>query len=124
MRPVVLQYVHSDLNDLNDLPTDTHANNLEGENTPEKIAEVSDPRSLRSERSERSERSGRNSDGDGNSNFLRCYWCEKEGNKFQTTDERKYLEHGAKRHFQKPMFPALVELEKYGLKPQGREWEK
>ena len=56
--------------------------------------------------------------------LFKCYWCENMGSSYQTNDETEYLKHGTKKHFQKPMFPALVELEKYGLKPQGREWEK
>jgi Mg-chelatase subunit ChlI len=135
MRPVVLQYVHSDLNDLNDLndlPTDTHANNLEGENTPEKIAEVSDPRSLRSERSERSEINtpmytpeggNGNGNGHGNDSLLKCYWCEKVGNSFQTKIVEVYEKHGTLRHPNKSLYPNMVTIKENGLNPQGREWE-
>ena len=52
-----------------------------------------------------------------------CYYCEKEGNKFETKIETEYLKHGVKRHYQKPIFPNTTDIEVYGLKPQGREWE-
>jgi hypothetical protein len=54
---------------------------------------------------------------------FKCYYCEKEGNKFETKIETEYLKHGTKRHFQRPMFPNTTDIEIYGLKPQGREWE-
>jgi hypothetical protein len=42
---------------------------------------------------------------------------------FETYEEMEYLKHGAQKHFQKPMFTGPEDIEKYGLKPQGREWE-
>ena len=56
MRPIVLQYTHSDLNDLNDPHSDTHVKNLGSENhenTPKNITEVSESGSDRSFRSDR-----------------------------------------------------------------------
>jgi hypothetical protein len=55
--------------------------------------------------------------------FFKCYYCEKEGNNFQVDDEKKYLEHGVSRHYQRPMFPNMTDIEVYGLTPQDREWE-
>jgi hypothetical protein len=55
--------------------------------------------------------------------MFKCYYCEKEGNNFQVDDERKYLEHGVRRHYQRPMFPNMTDIEVYGLIPQDREWE-
>jgi hypothetical protein len=59
----------------------------------------------------------------GNSSLFECYYCQKEGNSFQVDDEKKYLEHGVRRHYQRPMFPNMTDIEVYGLTPQDREWE-
>ena len=35
----------------------------------------------------------------------------------------KYVRHCVITHANKTAFPSLVEIEKYGLKPQGKRWE-
>jgi hypothetical protein len=42
---------------------------------------------------------------------------------FQTNEETDYVRHGVKHHLYKPMFPSKVDLERHGLKPQGKSWE-
>jgi hypothetical protein len=44
---------------------------------------------------------------------------EKQGNLFETNSEREYL---IQKHFNKSMYP-MATIEKYSLKPQGKEWE-
>jgi hypothetical protein len=58
--------------------------------------------------------------------LLRCYYCAKNGNGkvFETYDEGEYLRHGARRHYNKPMYPNSATIEKYNLIPQGKSWEK
>jgi hypothetical protein len=55
MRPVVIQYVHSDHSDHSDLHPDTPTKKLESESDLEEIVGVSDQRSDRSDRSFRSD---------------------------------------------------------------------
>src|SRR5918994_1047053 len=39
------------------------------------------------------------------------------------TDEREYRRHGAQNHPKNPLlYPSKFEIEKYGLKPQGKNW--
>ena len=141
MRPVVLQYVDriADTSgqacDQCDQSTDTFAKNLEENSSgsddslgmdgsgkvardsikaPKNISEVSEMRAHRSQRSHS------NSDGNG---LLKCYYCEKAGNLFETYDEMEYFKHGSRKHYNKPMFPNMVAIEKHNLKPQGKEWE-
>jgi hypothetical protein len=43
---------------------------------------------------------------------------------FHTNDEKDYHRHAAQKHTGVPvLYPTKVELEKYGLKPQGKSWE-
>jgi hypothetical protein len=43
---------------------------------------------------------------------------------FSTEDESEYRRHWHQKHAGVPiLFPTKFELEKYGLKPQGKEWE-
>ena len=49
----------------------------------------------------------------------KCYHCDN----FQTNNRDFYEHHGSREHFTKPIFPTKTEIEKYGLKPQGKEWE-
>ena len=43
---------------------------------------------------------------------------------FYTDDEREYRRHGAQNHPKNPLlYPSRFEIEKYGLTPQGKEWE-
>ena len=123
MRPVVLQYMHYDHYDLSDLPQDTTEENFLDENTPKNISEVSEPRSERSFRSDSNNpRYIPGQDGNGNG-FLKCYWCAKVGSSFQTNIEEEYQRHGTQKHHNKPMYPNLATIDKYKLKPQGRDWE-
>lgn len=41
----------------------------------------------------------------------------------QFTTEQEYVKHNAITHTNKTAFPSQVEIEKYGLKPQGKRWE-
>lgn len=127
MKPVVLEYIHdedaafhtsktmvkaskqaSDLYDPYDLPQDTPAKNLGQENR----TGVSD---LGSDRSDRS-------DSKGNSSLFKCYHP---GCDFLTDDVGEYEKHGALNHIENPLlYPSDAECEKYGLKRQGKEWEK
>ena len=56
------------------------------------------------------------------------YYCEKEGvlteQIFLTNDREQFEKYGVLNHFYKPLYPNETELQKYGLKPQGRTWEK
>ena len=127
MKPVVLEYMHDgpmvkatsqayDTYDVYDTPQNTHAKNLGSErqeNNPENIAEMSDPVSY----------SSYTSYSDGNGKLFKCYYCEKNGNIFQTINEIDYLKHGVKRHPNKPMFPNNAAIVENDLKPQGKEWE-
>jgi hypothetical protein len=52
---------------------------------------------------------------------FKCYYP---GCEFQTDSEREYQKHGALKHQENPLlYPSRYEIEKYGLKPQGKEWE-
>ena len=120
MRPVVLQYIHSDHSDHSDLRTDTPAENL----VPKNIAEVSNPRSERSERAELVyEDTPKYTPNNGNGWMFKCYYCAKIGNKFETNIKRDYEHHGATKHHNKPMYPNTTTMLENGLSPQGKEWE-
>jgi hypothetical protein len=43
---------------------------------------------------------------------------------YKTNDESQYLKHGVRSHLYLPMFPYEAHLQRYGLKPQGKHWEK
>jgi hypothetical protein len=59
--------------------------------------------------------------GQGNSYSFKCYYP---GCEFQTDSEREYQKHGASKHLENPLlYPSRYEIEKYGLKKQGKEWE-
>jgi hypothetical protein len=50
--------------------------------------------------------------------------CYHKNCKFHTGDEAEYRRHGALNHHKNPLlFPSKFEIEKYGLTPQGKEWE-
>jgi hypothetical protein len=51
--------------------------------------------------------------------LFECYHCDS----FQTKEELEYVRHGVKHHLYKPMFPSKPDLERHGLKPQGKSWE-
>jgi hypothetical protein len=56
-----------------------------------------------------------------NSYSFKCYYP---GCEFQTDSEREYKKHGALKHLENPLlYPSRYEIEKYGLTPQGKEWE-
>jgi len=53
--------------------------------------------------------------------YYKCYHL---NCKFTTDDQREYERHGALRHLESPLlYPSRYEIEKYGLTPQGKEWE-
>lgn len=55
------------------------------------------------------------------SNQFKCYHLDCD---FQTNSEREYQKHGTTRHPKNPLlYPSRFEIDKYGLKPQGKEWE-
>lgn len=52
------------------------------------------------------------------------YYCYHNGCDFQTDDEREYRKHGTAKHLKNPLlYPSKFEIEKYGLKAQGKSWE-
>jgi hypothetical protein len=55
---------------------------------------------------------------------LTSFSCYHQNCNFHTNDEREYRRHGAQNHHKNPLlFPSKFEMEKYGLTPQGKEWE-
>ena len=59
--------------------------------------------------------------GQGNSYSFKCYHF---GCDFQTNDQIDYERHGALKHLENPLlYPSRYELKRYGLTPQGKEWE-
>jgi hypothetical protein len=57
----------------------------------------------------------------GNIYSFKCYYP---GCEFQTDSEQEYQKHGALKHPDNPLlYPSRYEIGKYGLKPQGKEWE-
>jgi hypothetical protein len=59
----------------------------------------------------------------GGNGLLKCYYCEKGGNSFQTNSEIGYHKHGSSKHPNKSLYPNLATIEKYSLRPQGKDWE-
>jgi hypothetical protein len=58
---------------------------------------------------------------EGNGSMFECYHI---GCEFQTYNKLEYEKHGAQKHHKNPLlYPAKAEIEKYGLNPQGKEWE-
>jgi hypothetical protein len=56
--------------------------------------------------------------------FRGLFKCYHPGCDFQTNDEKDYERHGALKHLENPLlYPSRYEIEKHGLKPQGKEWE-
>jgi hypothetical protein len=52
------------------------------------------------------------------------YKCYHLNCKFNTDDQKEYERHGAFKHLENPLlYPSRYEIEKYGLTPQGKEWE-
>jgi hypothetical protein len=50
--------------------------------------------------------------------------CYHPGCDFQTKDLEEYERHGALKHLENPLlYPSRYEIQKYGLAPQGKEWE-
>jgi hypothetical protein len=55
---------------------------------------------------------------------LPAFSCYHKNCEFQTEDEQEYRRHGAINHHKNPLlYPTKFEIEKYGLIPQGKEWE-
>jgi hypothetical protein len=48
-----------------------------------------------------------------------CYYCKD----FQTNNVEDYERHVINKHPKKRAYPAKVELERLGLKAQGKSWE-
>ena len=42
---------------------------------------------------------------------------------FKTADETEYHRHGVIKHPSKPLYPSKADLERLGLKAQGRSWK-
>jgi hypothetical protein len=60
-------------------------------------------------------------EGGGGSFLFECYHSSCD---FRTNDEKDYQIHAAQKHTGIPvLYPTKAELEKYGLKPQGKRWE-
>jgi hypothetical protein len=56
--------------------------------------------------------------------FRGLFKCYHPGCDFQTNDQKDYERHGALKHLENPLlYPSRHEIEKYGLTPQGKEWE-
>jgi replicative DNA helicase Mcm len=136
MKPLVLQYIEEiktktksdnpsqeyDAYDAYDVNEDTLVKNLGteidqhmGEDTYKKFAGASDKTSHTSYTSYGNSNS--------NSSLLRCYYCEIRGSIFETNSESEYHKHGNQKHFNKSMYPSIATIQKYNLKPQGKEWE-
>jgi hypothetical protein len=141
MKPIVLQYIPatvagaatpslnddskrilSDPTDLSDLLGDTHVQNSEANQYQEICTKGSGPGS---DESDRSDSVPMYTPGIGNDNghLLICYYCEKKGLIFETNSVSEYHIHGNQKHLNKPMYPNLATIQKYSLKPQGKEWE-
>jgi hypothetical protein len=64
---------------------------------------------------------GVNGNGDGGSrSSYSCYHCDG----FHTGNQDYYENHMARCHFRLPAYPSVADLQRYGLKPQGKSWEK
>ena len=54
----------------------------------------------------------------------KLFKCYHPGCDFQTNNEKGYERHGALKHPENPLlYPSRYEIKKYGLTPQGKEWE-
>jgi DNA replicative helicase MCM subunit Mcm2 (Cdc46/Mcm family) len=144
-KPVVLQYVDRkadtsgqacDLCDQCDLPTNTTAKNLEGNSsnsvnissadrnkkavrdsikTTKNISQLPDSRAHKSHRSQ-------SITAEIEEPIL--YSCYHKGCNYHTDDVQEYERHGAQKHLKNPLlYPSKAEIEKYGLKAQGKDWE-
>ena len=52
------------------------------------------------------------------------YSCYHKGCNYHTDDVQEYERHGAQKHLKNPLlYPSKAEIEKYGLKAQGKDWE-
>ena len=51
--------------------------------------------------------------------FFKCYYCDD----FHTNVEYDYEKHVITDHHDKPCYPSKADLEKLGLKAQGKSWE-
>jgi hypothetical protein len=59
---------------------------------------------------------------DGNGSLFKCYHP---GCDFHTDDVGEYEKHGALNHYPNTLlYPSNAECEKYGLKRQGKPWER
>lgn len=56
--------------------------------------------------------------------FYSCYVCAKDGDDFSTDIEDEYVRHGGDHYPNTLLYPTKTEIEKYGLKPQGKPWER
>ena len=54
---------------------------------------------------------------------MTCYACEKDGKKFETNFKTDYEQHWIKSRHPGPCRPGLVDIEKHGWTPQGKDWE-
>lgn len=55
-----------------------------------------------------------------NLTLFSCYHCEG----FDTDSRDDYESHMAKKHFKLPAYPSIADLQRHGLKAQGKDWEK
>jgi DNA replicative helicase MCM subunit Mcm2 (Cdc46/Mcm family) len=99
--------------DVCDGQTDTLVQNSGPQNNPENCTQGSQAGSHISHTSHS------NLSENGNGHLLRCYYCEKKGSIFETDIELEYFKHGDQQHLNKPMYPNMATIEKYGLKTQG-----
>jgi hypothetical protein len=104
-----------------DLNLDTHVKSLDASEDQKICTDMSDHGSDKSDKSDRVLRYIPG--GNGNGRLLRCYYCDKKGSVFETNNESEYHRHGNQKHFNKSMYPNLATMQKYGLIPQGKEWE-
>ena len=56
--------------------------------------------------------------------IYQCYYCSFQTDVENPEDEDKYIEHGVKNHYRRPLFPGEADLAKRKLTPQGKRWEK
>jgi len=49
-----------------------------------------------------------------------CYYCEE---CFDGIGKQGYEKHVLNKHPEKPCYPGLADIEHYGLKRQGKDWE-
>ena len=50
--------------------------------------------------------------------YCPCYYCE-----YRADSQERYQRHVVNKHPRKPAYPNKAEIEKGGLKPQGKDWE-